>query len=126
MTDENAVAAPSPIDGKRRAAAVLEVLGGARTPQEAAQSLALCLPAYYQLEARALQGLGDACEPRRRGRLPATSVPEVDRLKGEVVRLQSLLRSMNRSLGLADEVADVGRRRRPSIRALRAARKLSS
>jgi len=35
---------------KRLAAAILEVLAGARTPTEAAQTLELSLPRYYQLE----------------------------------------------------------------------------
>jgi hypothetical protein len=42
---------------KRQAAAILEVLAGARTPTEAATALAVSLPRYYQLESRALEGL---------------------------------------------------------------------
>src|SRR5260370_40572180 len=45
-------------EAKRLAAAILEVLAGARTPTEAAQVLALSLPRYYLLEARALHGIG--------------------------------------------------------------------
>ena len=132
MTDEIAVtpAEPTLIDGKRRAAAVLEVLAGARSPSEAAQVIGVTLPAYYQIEARALQGLIDACEPRKRGRQPLGVAPDVERLRAEVLRQQSLLRSLQRSIGLqADESvpAAPGRRgRKPSVRALRAARKLLS
>src|ERR1700675_2184497 len=53
---------------RRRAAAVLEVLGGAKRPVEAAENLGIALPSYYLLEARALEGLVSACEPKPRGR----------------------------------------------------------
>lgn len=56
---------------RRRAAAVLEVLGGAKSPFEAAEVLGIALPSYYLLEARALEGLVSACEPKRRGRAVA-------------------------------------------------------
>ena len=56
---------------KRLAAAILEVLAGARTPAQAAQGLELSLPRYYVLETRALQGMLVACEPRSVGRAPS-------------------------------------------------------
>jgi hypothetical protein len=132
MTDDNTAPpppeAPSPIDGKRRAAAVLEVLAGVRSPQEAAQQLGLCLPSYYQLEARALQGLVDACGPRKRGRAPSGTPAEADRLRAESLRQQSLIRSMQKTLGLevpeSEDQSGRKRHRRPVVRALRAAHKL--
>src|SRR5580765_9107296 len=55
-------------EAKRLAAAILEVLAGARTPTEAATALGLSVPRYYQVEAQALRGLLQACEPRPQGR----------------------------------------------------------
>ena len=45
-------------EANRRAVAVLEVLGGLRTPADAAAALGLAVPRYYQLETRA-GGNGD-------------------------------------------------------------------
>ncbi len=55
---------------KRLAAAILEVLAGVRTPQQAAEALQMSLPRYYQLEARGLHGLLEACVPKPKGRQP--------------------------------------------------------
>jgi hypothetical protein len=79
--------APRPLPGLRRigakgestqakleAAVVLEVLGGIRTPTDAAGALGISLPRYYVLEGRAL-GLKapapKAKEPGKRRRRPA-------------------------------------------------------
>src|SRR5262245_4199403 len=67
---------------KRLAAAILEVLAGARTPTEAAATLQLSVPRYYQLETQALRGLLEACEPRPRGRV-RTVKNEVETLRQE-------------------------------------------
>ena len=40
----------------RRAAAILEVLAGQRTPREVAQALGVSLPYFYLLERKALGG----------------------------------------------------------------------
>src|SRR5260221_13686581 len=53
---------------RKQAAAILEVLAGARTTGQAAEALGVSLPRYYQLEQRALEGLLSACEPRPQGR----------------------------------------------------------
>ena len=42
---------------KQLAAVVLDVLAGSRTPPQAAETLGVSLPRYYQLEAGALGGL---------------------------------------------------------------------
>ena len=55
-------------EAKRLAAAILEGLAGIRGPQDASQALGISMTRYYQMEARALQGLVAALEPRRRGR----------------------------------------------------------
>ena len=51
----------------QRAAAILEVLAGDRTPQEAATVLSMSLPYFYILERKALEGLLKACEPQPKG-----------------------------------------------------------
>src|SRR5438477_8881944 len=63
-------------EARRLAAAILEVLAGARTPTEAATSLGLSVPRYYQVESRALEGLLAACAPRPKGRAPGSAQPE--------------------------------------------------
>ena len=52
---------------KRRAAIVLEVLAGMRTPSEAASVLGLSVSYYYLLERKALQGLLNGCLPQPKG-----------------------------------------------------------
>src|SRR6266446_3622667 len=64
---------------KRMAAAILEVLAGARTPLDAATALAVSLPRYYQLESRALEGLVSVHPP---GHLRATLPPVAARDSG--------------------------------------------
>jgi hypothetical protein len=124
---------------RRRAAAVLEVLGGAKAPSEAAQALSISLPCYYLLEARALEGLIAACEPRskgrgsREGKSVSTLRRDNERLRQELARAQALSRAIHRATGMPegdgdDETGDGRRRRRhrPRARALRAARALST
>src|SRR5438093_2163769 len=84
---------------KQIAAAVLEVLAGVRTPADAAASLTISLPRYYQLESRAFHGLVAACEPRPLGRQStaeqqlATLRRELERLRREHARQQALVRA---------------------------------
>jgi hypothetical protein len=126
------------LETRRRAAAVLEVLGGALTPAEAAEALAISLPRYYLLEARALEGLVAACEPRPRGRgspegRSAQALRrENDRLRQDLTRTQALARAMQRASGIPEQEQDPSstdgrtrRRRRPHARALRAAKILA-
>ena len=142
--------APTPRDGasakaRRQAAAILEVLAGMRRPSEAAQVLGISLPRYYQLEQRALAGLVAACEPAPRGprqdlqRQLAKLEREKQRLARDCDRQQALVRVAQRSLGLTLLAVKPGkeqaaapdgtlsqrrRNRRPSVRALKAARAL--
>jgi hypothetical protein len=124
-------------DARRVAAAVLEVLAGARTPAEAAAALAVSLPRYYQIETRALQGLVSACEPKPRGRQPSPTHDlvvlrqENERLRREAGRQQALVRAAQRSVGLPAPPAPVrpkGKkpRRRRLARGLAAAARLQS
>ena len=134
-------------EANRIAVAILEVLAGLRTPAEAAQSLQISVPRYYALETRALEGLVAACEPKPLGKQPtpqtriAALEKELQQARHECARQQALVRAAQRTVGLtlpitrpgkqkaeaAKGVANKGgkwRRRRPTVRALRAAKTL--
>jgi hypothetical protein len=127
--------------------AILEVLAGLRTPAEAAQSLQISLPRYYVLETRALEGLVAGCEPKPLGKQPtpetriAALEKELQQARHECARQQALVRAAQRTVGLTlpatrpgkpkAESAKEGakksgkrRKRRPTVRALRAAKTL--
>ncbi len=120
-------------EARKLAAAILEVLGGVRTTTDAAQVLGCSLPRYYHLEARALEGLLAACEPRKRGPglLPNKEMESLRkqcaRLERDVSRQQALVRAAHRTVGLVPVVtpakAKPGKKRprRPTTRALVAA-----
>jgi hypothetical protein len=122
-------------DAKRLAAAILEVLAGARTPTEAATALGLSVPRYYQVEAQALRGLLEACEPKARGRVRLIKT-EVDtlrkenqRLQRDLTRHQSLARAAQRAVGLSPPAPVVNKagkkpRKRRVARALSVAERL--
>lgn len=125
---------PVSSEGKRRAAVVFEVLAGARTPQQGAEALGLSLPGFYQLEDRATLHLQYGCEIRPRGRQAngeskvAALVKEVERLKQEVGRYQTLLRLTQRAVGVPPAAtaakATGKRKRKPVVRAMRRAERL--
>src|SRR5262249_2126334 len=117
-------------EAKRLAAVVLDVLAGSRTPPQAAEALGVSLPRYYQLEARALGGLLEACQPRPRGRRPdgggelAGARKGLERVKRELARSQALVRLTQRTVGVAPpSPAKPGKRKR-KVRALRRAEQL--
>jgi hypothetical protein len=92
---------------RRQAALLLEVWCGVRTTQAASDAMGVAVTRFYQLEARALQMVVSAMEPRPRGR-QKTAESEVAKLKAEAVRLrrdverfQSLYRTSQRALGVA-------------------------
>jgi hypothetical protein len=119
-------------EAKQLAAVVLDVLAGSRTPPQAAEGLGVSLPRYYQLEARGLAGLLAACEARPRGRQPdaeaelVNTKKELERLKRELVRYQSLVRLTQRSVGVPPPSPAKGgkRKRKPVVRAMRRAEQL--
>ena len=92
---------------RRLAALLLEAWSGVRTTQSASEAMGVSLPRFYQLEARGLQVLVSAMEPRPRGRqrTPESELAklrsEKQRLLREVARLQSLYRTAQRALGIA-------------------------
>ena len=123
-------------EAQRVAAAILEVLAGARTPGQAAEALAVSVPRYYHLEGRALRALLEGCETRPRGRVrsPERELTELrrqqERLQRELTRQQTLVRVAQRTIGLTPPAPVVKaapgkkRRRRPVVRALQAAKHL--
>ena len=121
-------------DAKRKAAVILEVWAGLRTPLQAAEALGLSLPRYYQIEAHGLGGLVTACTPKPKGRQanPAREATALrrdnERLRRELGRQQALVRLTQRGLGVAPPPAKPatkkGRRRKPTVRALALAARL--
>jgi hypothetical protein len=124
-------------EAKRLAAVILEVLAGMRTLPQAAEALQLSLQRYYQLEARGLRGLLEACEPKPKGRQPnparemAAIQRENERLRRDLTRQQALVRLSQRSIGLSPPPAPPpkspgkkGRKRKPLVRALSLAARL--
>jgi hypothetical protein len=140
--------APCPRPGSspanKLAAIVLDVLAGVRLPADAAQQAGISLPGYYHLEQRVLDAIVRACEPRPRGktRSPQRQLDQlqqqVTRLQQECARQQALVRAAHRTIGVMPPVAkpapeksaaekSAGKRhrnRRPTVRALKAARLL--
>ena len=123
------------VEAKKLAAAILEVLAGARTPTEAATALGLSVPRYYQVEAQALRGLLQACEPKPRGRVRSveteakTLSKENQRLQRELTRHQALARAAQRAVGLSPPTPVVNKagkkpRKRRVARALSVAERL--
>lgn len=131
-----ALKSPSDISGsaeaKRTAAVILEVLAGLRLTSEAALALEISEGCYYATEARALQGLVAACEPRQPGASGPSPEQELETLKKEKARLEreharlaALVRATQRTVGLAPAPAEQTiatgqkrKKRRPTVRAL--------
>ena len=124
-------------EAQRWAQAILEVLAGLRTPGQAAEALGVSQPRYFQMETRAMEALVASCAPRPRGpgrnadRELAALRRQHERLQRELSRQQTLVRLAQRTIGLAPPKAPpdkpgakekcTKRRRRPVVRALRAA-----
>jgi hypothetical protein len=134
--------AATPSEAQRLAAAILEVLAGVRSPPAASELLGISLPRYYQLEARALEGLVAALGPRPKGKQPSLEI-RVKQLERELevarracARQEALVRLTQRSVGLAalakpksstpaTSANGKGRKpRKPMVRALKAAETL--
>jgi hypothetical protein len=130
---------------QRRAAVILEVLGGVRTVPEAARTLGICTNHYYLLERKALAGLVAACEPQAKGKRPdpekqlASIRQALERSERECQRQAALVRATQRALNLPAPPPDRAssatarrkdgkprRNRKKSVRALRAAENLVS
>ncbi len=92
---------------RKAVAAILEALSGSIGTTEAAELLGISLSRYYQLEARALQGMLQSMEPKKRG-IQMTPEREIKALQAEkrqleqeLRRQQTLLRAAHRTLGLS-------------------------
>jgi hypothetical protein len=115
-------------ESRKIASVVLEVLAGVLRPSEAAKVLEINLPGYYKLELRALEGLVKACEPVSKGPKanPHKEIQslkqQINKLKTECMRYQSLARAAGRAVGLNIQ-PDKGKRK-PPVRALKVARAL--
>jgi hypothetical protein len=131
-------------EANRRAAAVLEVLGGLRTPSEAAAAVGCSVHHYYLLERKAVAGLLASCEPQPKGphepsaeKKLAALKRELETCRRECLRQAALVRATQRAVGLpavpssskksgkasgeAGGKKKSAKRRRPTVRALRAA-----
>ena len=131
-------------EANRIAVAILEVLAGQRRPAEAAAALEISLPRYYILETRALEGLVAACEPKPQGKQPSPQTriaaleKELQQARRQCARQEALVRVAQRSVGLPAvesrkrKTSSAARdrrgrkRRRPAVRALKAAETLRS
>jgi hypothetical protein len=133
--------AATPSEAQRLAAAILEVLAGVRSPPAASELLGISLPRYYQLEARALEGLVAALAPRPLGKQPSLEnrvkqlEKELEVARRACARQEALVRLTQRSVGLAAltkpkstpaaTTSGKGRKpRKPMVRALKAAQTL--
>lgn len=94
-------------EARRAAVAVLSVMAGELRPSEASARLSLSVNRYYQLEARALEAMVEALEPRARGRRGGRDF-ELEKLRRakaraehEATRFQALLRISQRALALS-------------------------
>lgn len=100
-------AVPGSEAARRLAALMLESWCGVRTTQAASEAMGMTLSRYYQLEARALQAVVAAMEPRSPGRHVTMenelqqSKKERLKLLREVERYQTLYRATQRALGVS-------------------------
>jgi hypothetical protein len=126
-------------DARRKAAAVLEVLAGARKPSDAAQVLGITPMRYYLLEMRAIQGLVKGCEPLKIG--PKVSPDkeaqrlrkQIDTLERECARYAALARVAQRAVNLLPPPpinkaapGKKGRRHKPPVRAYKVLTKVKA
>lgn len=133
---ETSPPAATPSEAQRLAAVILECLAGVRAPPAAAELLEVSLPRYYQLEARALEGLVAALGPRPKGKQPSLEnrvkqlEKELEIARRACARQEALVRVTQRSLGfsvkppVAPPTNGKKRNRRPMVRALKAAQAL--
>jgi hypothetical protein len=143
-------AASASPQAKSTAAVILEGLTGLRSAPEAARALGVTVARYYTVEAQAIAGLLGACEPAPPGPAPGMAIErELTRLRQEhrrqeqeVARLRAVLRTTQRTLGVAppapapaartkpgdgkEPSAKHRRARRPVVRALTIVRRLQA
>jgi len=95
---------------RRLGAWLLRSLSGACGPLDAARGMGVALARYYQLEARVLQAMVAALEPRPRGRQVHSearerkSQQERQRLERDLHRYQALYRTLQKTMGVPPEL----------------------
>jgi hypothetical protein len=140
VVKETSPPAATPSEAQRLAATILECLAGLRSPPQAAELLGISLPRYYQLEARALEGLVAVLGPRPKGKQPSLELrvkqleKELEVARRACARQEALVRVTQRSLGLAALAkpkppapaanGKCRKSRKPMVRALKAAKSL--
>ena len=126
-------------EARRIAILILEVLGGARTPSEAAAEMGSSEARYHMLEKRGIDGLVAALVPRGRGPVPSLEKElaklrqKCEKLEHERMRYQALHRVAQKTMRIAAPPSPAsrakskgtrGRKRKRAVRALRAAQRL--
>lgn len=126
-------------EARRVAILFLEVLGGARTPSEAAAEMGFSEARYHMLEKRVLEGMVVSCMPRGRGPVPSLEKElaklrkKCEKLEHERMRYQALHRVAQKTMRIAappslssgaKSKGTRGRKRKRTVRALRAAQRL--
>ncbi|MCP3883459.1 MAG: hypothetical protein GY701_34400 [Sulfitobacter sp.] len=107
-------------EARKLAGVILRVLAGELGPGGAAEELGKSPAQYYKLEARALGGLLQGCEPRPRGRQPnpkqelAQLQSAHNKLERECARLQSLVRVLGKTTGGNRKSKPTAAKRRPA------------
>lgn len=77
---------------QKRASLILQVRAGQITAQEAARQLGISRQAYYKWEQRGLGALLQSLEDQPKGRPPAPSDPQKERLEMRVQELEKKVR----------------------------------
>jgi transposase len=86
------------VDPAEMMKAFLEVRGGTLTATDAAQRLGISRKTYYEWEARAIQALMNALQPKEPGRPPQIKDPETERLRTENQRLAQQVQVLEQTL----------------------------
>lgn len=94
------------VDPAEMMKAFLEVRGGALTATDAAERLRISRKTYYEWEARAIQGLMSALEPKEPGRPPQIKDPETERLRAENERLTQQVQVLEQTLTIRRLLAE--------------------
>jgi len=128
------------LEARKTVGLLLEVLAGTLSPSDAASLLGISTPRYYMVESRALQGMLEACEPRKRGYVRSAEKElellqkKYEQLQRERDRYQALVRAAQRTVGIGpqrrkmeakkQEKKKGKRRRKPTVRALKLAERV--
>lgn len=94
---------------KRRCVMILNVLSGRLPVSDAIEAAGISRAAYYQQEAKALQGMLEALEPTPRGKPPSSdATKEMTALRKKVESLQEQNRRLEKLVSLTSKILDTG------------------